>query len=248
MEHVLVAFKELIYQLTDPFGPNPTTKTRQNGRLTRIWLWSGVLSFQRPHKEFEDQVWAIKIIESITRIICIVFLRQIRGSIIVIFWKIWSLVSFIVIILMPKAFMLWVKYFLNLYSLSNISLQRDRYLNLSGHNVLFHNSNGIPIMARSDLSITHLPVQLSKYVTFGSQNLQKLALLTLSWWTCIIKQMCCHKLSPSGRCQSINQPNFYSTNIPGTARYRGATSKSVHNSKIDEAVPQHQQVIGHVLQ
>ena len=45
--------------------------------------------------------------------------------------------------------------------------------------------------------------------------------------------------------QAINQPNFYSANIPGVARLSGATSKSVLNSKIDEAVPQRQQVIGH---
>ena len=45
--------------------------------------------------------------------------------------------------------------------------------------------------------------------------------------------------------QSINQSNFHSTNIPGIARLSGATSKSVFNSKIDEAVPQRQLVIGH---
>ena len=45
--------------------------------------------------------------------------------------------------------------------------------------------------------------------------------------------------------QSINQLNFYSANIPSVARLSGATSKSVLNSKIDEAVPQRQQVIGH---
>ena len=44
---------------------------------------------------------------------------------------------------------------------------------------------------------------------------------------------------------SINQPNFYSANIPSVARLSGAASKSVLNSKIDEAVPQRQQVIGH---
>ena len=43
----------------------------------------------------------------------------------------------------------------------------------------------------------------------------------------------------------MSPPNFYSANIPGVARLSGATSKSVLNSKIDEAVPQHQQVIGH---
>ena len=46
--------------------------------------------------------------------------------------------------------------------------------------------------------------------------------------------------------QSIKQPNFHSANIPGVARLSGATSKSVLNSKMDEAVPQCQQVIGHV--
>ena len=45
--------------------------------------------------------------------------------------------------------------------------------------------------------------------------------------------------------QSINQSNFYSANIPGVARLNGVTSKSLINSKIDEATPQHQQVIGH---
>ena len=46
--------------------------------------------------------------------------------------------------------------------------------------------------------------------------------------------------------QSINQSKFYSANIPGVARLSGATSKSVLNSEIDEAVPQHRQVIiGH---
>ena len=45
--------------------------------------------------------------------------------------------------------------------------------------------------------------------------------------------------------QSINQSNFYSANIPGVARLSGARSKSVLNSKIDEAAPQRQQVIGH---
>ena len=45
--------------------------------------------------------------------------------------------------------------------------------------------------------------------------------------------------------QSINQSSFYSTNIPGIARLSGATSKSLLNSKIDEAVPQHQKVLGH---
>ena len=44
----------------------------------------------------------------------------------------------------------------------------------------------------------------------------------------------------------INQSNFYSANISIVARLSGATSKSVSNSKIDEAVPQRQQVIGHV--
>ena len=43
-----------------------------------------------------------------------------------------------------------------------------------------------------------------------------------------------------------NQSHFYSTNIPGVVRLSGATSKSVLNSKIDEAVPERQQVIGHV--
>ena len=45
--------------------------------------------------------------------------------------------------------------------------------------------------------------------------------------------------------QSINQSNFYSANIPSVAWLSGVTSKSVLNSKIDEAVPQRQQVIGH---
>ena len=37
--------------------------------------------------------------------------------------------------------------------------------------------------------------------------------------------------------QSINQSNFYSANIPGEARFSGATAKSVFNSKIEETVP-----------
>ena len=45
--------------------------------------------------------------------------------------------------------------------------------------------------------------------------------------------------------QSINQPSFYSANIPGVVRLSGAASKPVLNSKIDEAVPQCQLVIGH---
>ena len=45
--------------------------------------------------------------------------------------------------------------------------------------------------------------------------------------------------------QSINQPNFYGATIPSVARLSGATSKSVLNSKIYEAVPQRQLVIGH---
>ena len=45
--------------------------------------------------------------------------------------------------------------------------------------------------------------------------------------------------------QSSNQLNFYSANIPCVARLSGSTSKSVLSSKINEAVPQRQQVIGH---
>ena len=46
--------------------------------------------------------------------------------------------------------------------------------------------------------------------------------------------------------QSINQStNFYTANTPGVARLSGATSKSELDSKIDEAVSQRQQVIGH---
>ena len=44
---------------------------------------------------------------------------------------------------------------------------------------------------------------------------------------------------------SFNQSNIYSTNFPGKARLSGTTAESVFNSKIDEAVPQHQQAIGH---
>ena len=50
---------------------------------------------------------------------------------------------------------------------------------------------------------------------------------------------------PAFTAYSINQPNFYSTNIPGVARLSGTTSRSVLNSKIDKAVPQRQQDIGH---
>ena len=45
--------------------------------------------------------------------------------------------------------------------------------------------------------------------------------------------------------RSINQLYFYSANIAGVTRLSGATSKSVLDSKIYEAVPQRQQVIGH---
>ena len=44
--------------------------------------------------------------------------------------------------------------------------------------------------------------------------------------------------------QSINQSNLYNANILSVARLRGAKSKSVLKSKIDETVPQCQQVIG----
>ena len=36
---------------------------------------------------------------------------------------------------------------------------------------------------------------------------------------------------------SIKHSNFYSTNIPGEAKFSGATAKSVFNSKIEETVP-----------
>ena len=37
--------------------------------------------------------------------------------------------------------------------------------------------------------------------------------------------------------QSINQSNFYRSNIPGEARLSESTAKSVLNSKIEETVP-----------
>ena len=37
--------------------------------------------------------------------------------------------------------------------------------------------------------------------------------------------------------QSINQSNFYNTNIPSAARLSGAAAKSVFNSKIEKTVP-----------
>ena len=43
--------------------------------------------------------------------------------------------------------------------------------------------------------------------------------------------------------QSINQSKFYSANILGEASLCGATAKSVFNSKIDQAVPQHQRAM-----
>ena len=46
--------------------------------------------------------------------------------------------------------------------------------------------------------------------------------------------------------QSINQSNFYSTNIPSEARLSGATVNLVFDCKI-EAVPWHQQAIGILL-
>ena len=45
--------------------------------------------------------------------------------------------------------------------------------------------------------------------------------------------------------QSINQLNFYSTNIPGEARLSDTTAELVFNSKIEETVLQHQQAIRH---
>ena len=46
--------------------------------------------------------------------------------------------------------------------------------------------------------------------------------------------------------QSINQSNIYSASIPGEARLSGVIAKSVFNSKIDKAVPQHQRAFGRV--
>ena len=37
--------------------------------------------------------------------------------------------------------------------------------------------------------------------------------------------------------KSINQSNFYSTNIPGEARLSGATAKLVFNSQIKDTCP-----------
>ena len=37
--------------------------------------------------------------------------------------------------------------------------------------------------------------------------------------------------------KSINRSDQYSANIPGEARLRGATAKSVFNSEIEETVP-----------
>ena len=36
---------------------------------------------------------------------------------------------------------------------------------------------------------------------------------------------------------SINQSNFYSTNIPGKARLSGTTAESVFTSNIEETLP-----------
>ena len=36
--------------------------------------------------------------------------------------------------------------------------------------------------------------------------------------------------------QSINQSNFYRVNIPGIARFSGATAQSVFKAEVDEAV------------
>ena len=40
---------------------------------------------------------------------------------------------------------------------------------------------------------------------------------------------------------TINQSNFYNTNIPGVSWLSGATARSVFKSKVDEAIPGHQQ-------
>ena len=37
--------------------------------------------------------------------------------------------------------------------------------------------------------------------------------------------------------QSINQSNFYSANIPGVARFSGATARSVFKCEVVEVVP-----------
>ena len=39
------------------------------------------------------------------------------------------------------------------------------------------------------------------------------------------------------RLLSINQSYFYNANVPGEARFSGATAKSVFNSKIEETIP-----------
>ena len=44
--------------------------------------------------------------------------------------------------------------------------------------------------------------------------------------------------------QSINQSDFYSANIPGVAKLRGATARSVFKYEVVEAIPQ-QQAVGH---
>ena len=44
--------------------------------------------------------------------------------------------------------------------------------------------------------------------------------------------------------QSINQSNFYNVNIPGKAWFSGVSTKLMFNSKINEAVPDHQCTIG----
>ena len=56
---------------------------------------------------------------------------------------------------------------------------------------------------------------------------------------CLLTYKALHEEQPIYHCFSI------ATNIPGIVKLSGATSKSVLNSKIDEAVTQHQQVIGH---
>ena len=59
----------------------------------------------------------------------------------------------------------------------------------------------------------------------------------------LLKDECCCRHSRTAATRdfpSIDESNFYSTNIPGEARLSGTTAESVFNSKRDETISEHQ--------
>ena len=46
-----------------------------------------------------------------------------------------------------------------------------------------------------------------------------------------------YQMIPFWRTSSINQLNFYSSNVPSMARLSGTTAESVFDSKLNKAVP-----------